>query len=69
VTGLSLRGAINAKCRDCIFDELERGRWLQQVDACTIRECSLWAVRPRSGAAGCVNSRDDSPAKVAVLAA
>lgn len=42
----SLREAIDAKCRDCIFDECEAGRWRQQVAACTATTCPLYTVRP-----------------------
>lgn len=43
----SLRKAIKAKCIDCIHDPLERGSWLDHVDACNSEDCPLWAVRPR----------------------
>ena len=43
----SLRGAINAKCRDCIYDPKSgMGTWRQQVAACTVYACPLWQVRP-----------------------
>lgn len=43
----SLRGAINAKCRECIYDpEAGRGTWRQQVAACTSTRCPLFPVRP-----------------------
>lgn len=45
----SLRGAINAKCRECIYDPVGgTGTWRQQVEACTATRCGLWAVRPVS---------------------
>ena len=45
----SLRAAIDAKCRDCIYDKLEPGGWRQQVEACTASvSCALWPLRPRS---------------------
>lgn len=48
---MSLRAAINAKCKDCIYDPLSGlGNWRQQVTACTIKTCSLWPVRPLSSA-------------------
>jgi hypothetical protein len=40
--------AINAKCKDCIYDKCAPGNWRQQVTACTIRSCSLWEYRPKS---------------------
>lgn len=46
---MSLRAAINAKCRECIYDPIgSRGAWRQQVDACTSYGCPLYQVRPRS---------------------
>lgn len=47
----SMRKAINAKCKDCIYDPLAGGTWRQQTEACTITACSLWPLRPRSSAA------------------
>lgn len=45
----SLRGAINAKCRECIVDPSPGlGNWRQQVTACTSRTCPLYVVRPLS---------------------
>lgn len=43
---LSLREAIDAKCKACIYDEAEPGRWRQQVAACTVTSCPLHPVRP-----------------------
>lgn len=45
---MSLRKAINAKCRECIYDDLAPGNWRQQVEACPCTDCPLYAVRPRS---------------------
>ncbi len=43
----SLREAIDAKCRECIYDpEGGAGTWRAQVTACTSRTCPLFAVRP-----------------------
>lgn len=47
---VSLRTAINAKCRECIYDPMVPGRWRQQVAACTVVRCPLWPVRPKSAA-------------------
>ncbi len=47
---LSLRHAIDAKCKDCSYDHLDRGNWRQQVHACPCTDCPLWLVRPRSEA-------------------
>lgn len=46
---MSLRKAINAKCRECLYDPLSGlGNWRQQVSACTSSECPLFLVRPKS---------------------
>ena len=43
----SLRGAINGKCRDCIYDPLSGGgTWREQIAQCSVISCSLWPVRP-----------------------
>jgi hypothetical protein len=45
----SLRSAINAKCKECIYDPVGgKGTWRQQVEACTSRRCPLYEVRPVS---------------------
>lgn len=50
---MSLRAAINAKCRDCIYDpESGLGNWRQQVSSCTATECPLYSVRPLSKSRG-----------------
>lgn len=45
---VSLRGAINANCRNCIADSTNGGTWRQQVEACSVVACSLYPVRPVS---------------------
>jgi hypothetical protein len=46
---MSLRAAINLKCRECLYDPLSGlGNWRQQVSACTSSECPLFPVRPKS---------------------
>lgn len=44
----SLRGAINAKCKECIYDPYDAGAgtWREQVAACGSSDCSLWPYRP-----------------------
>ena len=43
----TLRQAINAKCKDCIYDPLSGlGSWRQQVGGCTSTDCPLWPIRP-----------------------
>ncbi len=44
--GLSMRDAINAKCRECIHDPLARGTWREQVQECTSAQCPLFPLRP-----------------------
>jgi len=46
---VSLRKAINEKCKDCIFDPLAGGKWKQQVTLCTVTSCPLYTVRPVTG--------------------
>jgi hypothetical protein len=43
----SLRAAIDAKCRECSYDRLDRGTWRQQVADCRVPSCPLYAVRPQ----------------------
>jgi len=45
---MSLRAAINAKCRECIYDSKDQGTWRQQVGACTCPKCPLFPHRPVS---------------------
>ena len=49
---MSLRSAIDAMCRHCIYDPKSPRSWRQQVDACTAPNCPLFCVRPRSRGAG-----------------
>ena len=44
----SLRTAIDAKCKECIYDPYGcAGTWRQQVAACTSPQCPLFPVRPK----------------------
>lgn len=43
---MSLRDAINAKCRDCICDPLDAGTAAQQIACCVDSLCPLHPVRP-----------------------
>ncbi len=46
---MSLRKAINAKCKECIYDSSSGGgTWRQQTEACTSYNCPLYTVRPVS---------------------
>jgi hypothetical protein len=42
----SLRAAVNAKCKECIFDPGVAGTWRQQVAGCTSPKCPLFLARP-----------------------
>lgn len=56
----SWRKAIDAKCKDCIFDPASvLGHWRQQTEACTITECALWPLRPVSAAGPRVGDTKD----------
>lgn len=45
----SLRAAINQHCKSCIHDpKAGTGSWRQQVEACTVKKCALYPVRPMS---------------------
>jgi hypothetical protein len=49
---MSLRSAIDQKCRDCIYDpQCGGGTWREQIAQCSVIGCPLWPVRtePRSG--------------------
>ena len=47
----SMRAAINAMCKGCVYDpESGLGTWRQQVEACRITDCPLWPLRPKSRA-------------------
>ncbi len=43
---MSLRKAINNKCRECIYDPLDKGTAAQQIACCVSSDCSLHSVRP-----------------------
>lgn len=38
--------AINAKCKDCIYDPANGGTWVKQVELCTMPDCALYPYRP-----------------------
>lgn len=48
---MSLRKAIDDKCRDCICDDSMPGTWREQVASCASFRCPLWPIRaePRGG--------------------
>jgi hypothetical protein len=45
---MNLRKAINDNCKDCLYDKLEPGTWLQQVTLCVVKSCALHNVRPKT---------------------
>ena len=61
----SLRGAINAKCKSCVYDPLAAGNWRMQVDGCAVTRCPLHEVRPRSASerliAAPIRARNPAP--------
>lgn len=42
----NLRAAIDAKCRECIYDPGSAGSWRVQVADCCSSNCPLHALRP-----------------------
>ena len=40
--------AIEEKCRECIYDELDEGTWRMQVEQCELTACALHPYRPKS---------------------
>lgn len=43
---VSLRSAIDTKCRECVHDPYVPGTWREQVAQCGGVNCPLYAVRP-----------------------
>jgi len=43
-----LRGKIDAKCIECIYDPIGAGTWRMQVENCTCPSCPLYLVRAKS---------------------
>ena len=47
----SMRKAIDAMCKECIYDPFSgSGTWRQQTDGCTSTNCPLFDLRPRTEA-------------------
>jgi hypothetical protein len=43
----SMRKAVDAMCKGCIYDPLSGlGTWRQQTEGCTSTECPLYELRP-----------------------
>ena len=60
---MSLRKAINDKCKDCIHDDCAPGTWREQVAQCSAPSCPLWPYRPEPGGGPFANPPRD-PATV-----
>jgi len=43
---MSLRKAVNDKCKECIYDPRSPGTWRKQVEDCTSSLCPLHPERP-----------------------
>ena len=43
---MSLRKAVNAKCRQCTYDPFDVGTAAQQIAVCIDSDCPLHSVRP-----------------------
>lgn len=42
----SLKKCIEEKCKQCTYDSSQAGSWRHQVEACNVKSCPLWEVRP-----------------------
>ncbi len=47
-----MRKAIDEKCRDCNYDNLDAGSWREQIEKCIDTACSLHPLRPITIAKG-----------------
>ncbi len=45
---MSMRKAINQKCKECSYDPFDKGTWRQQIESCGCVNCPLYEYRPRS---------------------
>jgi len=43
-----LRGKIDAKCCECIYDPYQEGTWRKQVENFTSMACSLFSIRAKT---------------------
>jgi hypothetical protein len=43
---MSRQKAINEHCKQCNYDELDKGTWLAQIESCTMKDCPLYQYRP-----------------------
>ena len=47
---MSLRKAIDLKCKECLYDPIAgHGSWREQIAQCTSVDCPIWPVRPGPG--------------------
>lgn len=42
----SLKKCVENMCKSCTYDATQSGSWRNQVEACTVKTCALWEVRP-----------------------
>lgn len=42
----SLKKCIENHCKNCSYDATQPGTWREQIEACTVKSCALWEVRP-----------------------
>ena len=58
---MGLRAAIDAKCKDCIYDSVcKGGTWREQVAQCSALACPLWPIRPTPSSGKFANPPRDS---------
>lgn len=43
-----LRGKVDAKCMECIYDPYSNGTWRNQVEECSSYTCPLYSIRTKS---------------------
>ena len=60
---MSRTAAIDAKCKDCIYDHKAPGTVREQIEACTSeKSCALWPYRPLTIATIQRNRKDSKSA-------
>jgi hypothetical protein len=42
----SLRKAVDAHCKSCVYDPQSEGSWRHQVESCSVTQCELYPHRP-----------------------
>lgn len=55
-----MRGKVNAKCIECIYDELGAGTWRKQAENCTGYSCPLYEIRPKQKETGHGEDQDET---------